>query len=121
MLDTHEMNLDVLQNSVSQACRLMKVMANADRLLLLYKISHGEKSVGELEELTGIRQPTLSQQLTVLRDEELAKTRREGKKIYYSIYSPSALAVMDVLYKEFCKEIETKERSDEPTDYKTII
>jgi ArsR family transcriptional regulator len=104
MLDTHEMNLDELQNSASQACRLMKVMANADRLLLLCQISQGEKSVGELEVLTGICQPTLSQQLTVLRDEELASTRREGKKIYYSIRSQSALAVMQVLYEEFCKK-----------------
>jgi DNA-binding transcriptional ArsR family regulator len=44
----------------------------------------------------------LSQQLTVLRDEELVSTRREGKNIYYQIASPQALAVMNILYAQFC-------------------
>jgi DNA-binding transcriptional ArsR family regulator len=47
-------------------------------------------------------QPTLSQQLTVLRDEELVTTRRDGKNIYYQIASPQALAVMNVLFDQYC-------------------
>jgi ArsR family transcriptional regulator len=45
----------------------------------------------------------LSQQLTVLRDEELVTTRRDGKNIYYQIASPQALAVMTVLFAQFCE------------------
>jgi DNA-binding transcriptional ArsR family regulator len=75
---------------------------NPDRLLLLCQLSQGEKRVGELEEILGILQPTLSQQLTVLRDEELVTTRRDGKSIYYQIASPQALAVMNVLFEQFC-------------------
>jgi DNA-binding transcriptional ArsR family regulator len=71
--------------------------------LLLCQLSQGEKRVGELEELLGIVQPTLSQQLTVLRDEELVTTRRDGKNIYYQIASPQALAVMNVLFTQFCE------------------
>ena len=59
-------------------------------------------SVGEIEEATSIHQPTLSQQLCVLRDEGLVDTRRDGKKIYYSISNDSVLALMNVLYKEVC-------------------
>jgi DNA-binding transcriptional ArsR family regulator len=81
----------------------MKVLSNPDRLLLLCQLSQGEKRVGELEELLGIVQPTLSQQLTVLRDEELVTTRRDGKNIYYQIASPQALAVMNVLFTQFCE------------------
>lgn len=85
------------------ACRLMKVLSNPDRLLLLCELSQGERCVGELETLCGITQPTLSQQLGVLRDEGLVATRREGKHIHYRIDSPQALAVMGVLYDQFCK------------------
>ncbi|MDP1781798.1 MAG: transcriptional regulator, partial [Hydrogenophaga sp.] len=46
--------------------------------------------------------PTLSQQLTVLREEALVSTRRDGKNIYYLLDSPRALAVMQVLYAQFC-------------------
>jgi len=105
MCNTTDIDLTALQDSAAHACSLMKAMANADRLMLLCQISQGEKSVGELEELTGIRQPTLSQQLTVLRDEGLVSTRRDGKKIYYSISSQSALALMQVLYQEFCGNV----------------
>ena len=49
-----------------------------------------------------VSQPTLSQQLGVLREEQLVSTRREGKQIFYRIDSPEALAVMQVLYEQFC-------------------
>ena len=91
-----------MQTGAAKACRLMKVLSNPDRLLLLCQLSQGEKRVGELEEILGIVQPTLSQQLTVLRDEELVSTRRDGKNIYYQMCSPQALAVMQVLYQNFC-------------------
>lgn len=96
------LDLAVLRQSADAACRLMKAMSNPDRLLLLCQLSQGEKRVGELEELVGIAQPTLSQQLSVLREEGLVSTRRDGKNIYYCIDSPQAMAVMGVLYAQFC-------------------
>jgi len=95
-------DLASMHHSADQACRLMKVLSNADRLMLLCQLTEGEKCVSELEELLGIVQPTLSQQLSVLRNEGLVSTRREGKNIYYQITSQEALAVMHVLYANFC-------------------
>ena len=103
-MDTQTLDLDSMKTAAAQACRLMKVLSNPDRLMLLCQLSQGEKRVGELEEMLGIAQPTLSQQLTVLREEELVATRRDGKRIYYQIASPQALAVMQVLYAQFCSE-----------------
>jgi len=97
------LDLEKMKASATLASRLMKVLSNPDRLMLLCQLSQGEKRVGELEEILGIVQPTLSKQLTVLREEELVTTRREGKNIYYQISSPKALAVMHVLYQEFCE------------------
>ncbi len=96
------MDIDVLRQSAGAASRLMKVLSNPDRLLLLCQLAQGEMRVGELEDIVGIVQPTLSQQLGVLRDEELVSTRRDGKNIYYRIDSPQALAVLNVLYLQFC-------------------
>jgi DNA-binding transcriptional ArsR family regulator len=101
---SHNIDLAAMQGSAVRACSLMKVLANPDRLLLLCQLSQGEKAVGELENILGIYQPTLSQQLTVLRDEGLVNTRREGKKIYYSIASAKAVAIMQVLYQQFCQK-----------------
>jgi DNA-binding transcriptional ArsR family regulator len=103
MLEIKDINFDELRAKADIATRLLKVMANADRLMLLCQLSQGEKSVSELEQALDIRQPTLSQQLTVLREAELVATRREGKSIYYRVSSKSALALMQVLNQEICK------------------
>ncbi|MES2162893.1 MAG: metalloregulator ArsR/SmtB family transcription factor [Pseudomonadota bacterium] len=92
----------VMQAAAANACALLKVLANQDRLLVMCQLSQGELSVGELEKLLGIRQPTLSQQLTVLRESGLVNTRRDGKSIFYSVANKQALAVMAVLYQQFC-------------------
>jgi DNA-binding transcriptional ArsR family regulator len=100
---TLTIDFNELRASADKASNLMKVMANADRLMLLCQLSQGEKSVSELEELLGIHQPTLSQQLTVLREANLVSTRREGKNIIYNISSIPAMAVMQVLHQQICK------------------
>ena len=94
----------MMHSSADDACRLMKVLSNRDRMMLLCQISQGEMCVGELEEVLDIHQPTLSQQLTVLRNEELVETRREGKQIYYSLSNHAVLEVMNVLYKNYCSK-----------------
>lgn len=102
MPDTQQLDLQQMRAAAAQACALLKVLGNPDRLMLLCQLSQGEYAVGELETLLGIGQPTLSQQLGVLRDEQLVSTRREGKQIFYRIDSNEALALMQVLYQQFC-------------------
>lgn len=91
-----------LHAAAEEASKLLKAISNRDRLVLLCQMTRGECSVSELEAITGIQQPTLSQQLTVLRTEALVNTRREGKQIFYSIASNEALAVLQVLYQLYC-------------------
>lgn len=91
-----------MRQAVSQASGLLKALSNPDRLLLLCQLTEGEHCVSELEALLDIRQPTLSQQLGVLRQEGLVETRRESKQIYYRIASARALAVLQTLYQQFC-------------------
>ena len=74
------------------ATAVLATLANENRLLLLCQLSQGEKAVGELEALLDLHQPTLSQQLAVLRNEGLVTTRRDGKRIYYAIADARVLA-----------------------------
>lgn len=99
-----------LRASAGRACALLKAMANEDRLLLLCQLAEGERNVGELQTHTGVVQPTLSQQLGVLRDEGLVETRRDGKFIYYKLASAEVLAVMQALYSSVCGSIQQVER-----------
>ena len=91
-----------LRDAADQAVAALKVLANTDRLLLLCQIALQERTVTELEQLTGITQPTLSQQLGVLRREGLVSTRREGKFIWYQLADVRALQLMQVVHQLFC-------------------
>jgi len=95
---------ELLRAAAGQAVAALKVLAHEARLLLLCQISQGERSVGELEEQLGIRQPTLSQQLGVLRGEGVVNTRRSGKNIYYSVADPAMLEILAVLYRLYCPQ-----------------
>ena len=109
-----QVDFQAMQQAAAKAGGLLKVLANSDRLLLLCQMSQGAYCVSELEAMTGIRQPTLSQQLSVLREEKMVRTRREGKQIFYSIASVEAMAVMKVLYELYCQKVhDPKEASND--------
>ncbi len=91
-----------LRRAAGKAVGALKVLANEDRLLLLCELSQGEAAVGELEERLGIHQPTLSQQLGILRNEGVVGTRRDGRKIYYSVADPALLKILELLYGLYC-------------------
>ncbi|WP_227674596.1 ArsR/SmtB family transcription factor [Psychrobacter jeotgali] len=93
-----------MQEASLEASQLLKSLSHPDRLLLLCQLTQGEYCVGELERLVGVGQPSLSQQLGILRKDQLVATRREGKQIYYSIASEDALAVLQLLYQRFCAQ-----------------
>ncbi|SFO84271.1 ArsR/SmtB family transcription factor [Qipengyuania nanhaisediminis] len=63
----------------------LKALAHPLRFQILQVLKSGELNVGEIEQATGIGQPALSQQLSVLRKAELVETRKEAKLVYYSL------------------------------------
>lgn len=97
-------DLDAMRIAAELACGHLRMLANADRLLLLCQLSQGERSVGELEELLDIHQPTLSQQLGVLRNEGLVNVRRDGKRMFYSIAEPRVLKILSLMYELYCPQ-----------------
>lgn len=104
-LPAGEMNGQMVEQMRVAACgasQLLKSLSHPDRLMLLCQLTQGEYCVSELEELVGLGQPSLSQQLGILRKEGLVNTRREGKQIYYSIASDDALAILQLMYERFC-------------------
>jgi DNA-binding transcriptional ArsR family regulator len=71
---------------------IMRTLGHDTRLKLIATLlEQGEKSVSEIEALTGIGQPGLSQQLAILRKAELVQTRRAAKQVYYCL-APEAFA-----------------------------
>lgn len=83
---------------------LLRTLANRNRLMLVCTLVEGEYAVGQLEEMLAIRQPTLSQQLTVLREAGLVETRRDAKQIFYRLTAAKAARLVEALHMIFCNE-----------------
>jgi ArsR family transcriptional regulator len=74
---------DESSETFKRAALLFKALADAERLKLLSILYEGEACVSELA--TQAQMSTVSQRLKILKNENLVKTRREGKHIIYSL------------------------------------
>ncbi|WP_210419267.1 ArsR/SmtB family transcription factor [Acetobacter vaccinii] len=79
------------------ALELLKQLANPNRLAIVGSLLEGPRSVAELELVLSIRQPTLSQQITSLRDAGLIEGRREGRHTIYFLCDERVTSVMRFL------------------------
>lgn len=96
------MEISALKENANKASSLLKVMANQSRLMILCQLLDGEASVQQLQGHIGLSQSALSQQLAILRGENLVSTRREAQSVYYSIASTEAETLIATLYELYC-------------------
>lgn len=89
-------------SQIDNVSNCLKVLSNPDRLKILCVLVDGELNVQQIEDCTDIHQPTLSQQLTVLRSNHMVSTRRDGKQIFYQVADEKVLKIMQNLYQLYC-------------------
>jgi DNA-binding transcriptional ArsR family regulator len=96
------MKVEGMELAAERVSELMKLLANKHRLLVLCQLAEGERSVGELARLLGVREPAMSQQLAVLRREGLVRPRREAQTMYYALARDDVRRLMEFLYATYC-------------------
>ncbi len=74
----YEVRVMSLQNT-------MLALSDPTRRRILSILKQGEKSTGEISDLFEISQPAISRHLSVLKNADLVKSRREGKQMVYSL------------------------------------
>jgi DNA-binding transcriptional ArsR family regulator len=97
-----------MQGRADEAAALLKTLAHPARLMLACTLAEGEYSVGELEDKLGIHQPSLSQQLGVLREADIVETRREAKQVFYRLTEEKAAQLVQALYAIYCNPEELR-------------
>ncbi len=97
-------SLDVMKKNALKAEKMLKLLANSKRLLILCNLLRKECSVNELTVLVGLSQSALSQHLAKMRNEGLVGTHKQGTTIYYRINKPEVEAILSTLYLIYCKE-----------------
>ncbi len=92
---------DDLQVQADRASAFLKLISGRTRLNILYLLRDGERSVGELAELSGVRDTAVSQQLALLRNDGIVSARRAGQTIFYSLASQEAVALLGLMDRLF--------------------
>ena len=93
-----------LADKAGAAARLLKLLANERRLLVLCRLAAaGEVSVGALAEAVGLSQSALSQHLSLMREESLVAFRRDGQTLHYSIADPAVAHLLSTLKNIYCE------------------
>ena len=98
-----EGDLAALQEKTAEAARLMRLLSNENRLLMLcHIVAEGEMGVGALAEAVGLSQPALSQHLALLREEGIVATRKQSQAVFYRLADPKAASVLALLRNLYC-------------------
>ncbi len=79
------------------AAAVIKVIGHPLRLRLLESMEAGERTVTELQELTGASQSMVSQQLGTLRGRGVVDARRDGVHVFYRITEPKVHRILSCI------------------------
>jgi len=90
-----------MEAAAGRASEFLKTLSNEARLRILCALAPGEKSVSALCTELSMRQAAVSQQLQRLRAEQMVRTRRQGKEVYYKINSHEVRTLLNVLKEIF--------------------
>ncbi|HVZ53872.1 MAG TPA: metalloregulator ArsR/SmtB family transcription factor [Pseudolabrys sp.] len=98
-----DVGLAELERKAAEAAKLLKLLGNEHRLLILCRLSlRREMSVNELVEAVGLSQSALSQHLAKLREDGLLGTRRDAQTIFYHLADANAIRLLALLRDIYC-------------------
>src|SRR6202795_3887440 len=93
--EIHQLHADICQ-----------ALSDPKRILILYELKEGRKSVGQLAVNLNLKQANLSQQLMVLRERERGKNERQGTAVYYSLINFKVIEALDILREVLAEKLQ---------------
>lgn len=79
---------------------LLKAMGESTRYKILSVLISNERCACEIPELIKRSQPNTSMHLSKLQDWGIVQSRRDGKRILYSIKDPKVRKILEIVNKE---------------------
>lgn len=92
---------------IERAARVIRILGHPLRLQILELLELGERNVTDLQDELDVTQAVISQQLAILRAEDVVAARREGPRVYYRITEPKVSRILDCI-----RECDLPERGD---------
>ena len=102
-LDLAPETVEMVENA-GRAADFLKKFAHPSRLMIVCALVDGERSVRDLEDTLGIRQPGLSQQIAELRAAGFIAGRKESKNVFYRLADGRVSEFISMMHRMFCDD-----------------
>ena len=99
----------------------LKLLADSTRVRILALLMDEELSVAELQEVLDMGQSRISSHLGLLRQGELVKDRREGKKTFYALNASGDAQATALLRAAYASVEKTEEVAQDKANLKRIL
>jgi DNA-binding transcriptional ArsR family regulator len=86
-----------------------KTLSHPMRILILDALREGELTVGDLQRKLAAEQSTISQHLGALRAKDLARARRDGTSMWYSVPDPKIWELLDIARDLYERQLNEKQ------------
>jgi DNA-binding transcriptional ArsR family regulator len=81
--------------------QFFRALAHPVRIRILEILVRGGRTVQELQELLELEQPIVSQQLAVLRNQNIVTTQKQGLSVRYAVRDPAVGDLLEVARRIF--------------------
>ena len=81
--------------------QFFRALAHPVRIKILEILVRGDHTVQELQEALGLDQPAVSQQLSVLRNQNIVSSTKEGQSVRYALRDPAVGELLEVARRIF--------------------
>lgn len=98
-------DIESMQANAGEVAALLKMLSNRNRLLVLCALVTRDHTAGELEALTGLSQPAISQHLAKLRNTHIVTTRKDAQRVIYSLEEPNVRILIETLHAIYCPDL----------------
>ncbi len=97
---------------------LCKTMSNATRLKILHCLRQAPRCVGDIAQMTGLAQPTVSQHLAILRSRGIVAAQRANGEAVYQIADPKIGRVCDLMREVLAEQMAQQVQLFQTLDHK---
>ncbi|MGM9625426.1 MAG: ArsR/SmtB family transcription factor [Eubacteriales bacterium] len=84
------------EDTLCDLAELFKMFGDSTRCKILYALSAGEMSVGDIADALSMTQSAISHQLRVLRSSRLVRCRRDGKAMLYALADDHVRTILEM-------------------------
>ncbi len=82
------------EQTAAHVAELFRAFSDPRRVRILYAILEKEMNISALAELVGVSESAVSHHMRGLRQLRIVQARREGREVYYSIFDPHVVALL---------------------------